>query len=152
MSSVGAVESFAAAMEETGTNVQCEDLVKLYPPLSSFSESKSIDLEKCKFFDLFDTDPAEPRAIMEKKRKDAEVEHGAAYMWEISNSRKHHPLKQNRRYDLRLKPDEKERLAANGVIACERFMYRGFGNIYYNLYSDDLPVTTRLWWTWRRSA
>ncbi|KAG1711403.1 hypothetical protein DVH05_008655 [Phytophthora capsici] len=77
---------------------------------------------------------------MKRKREEAEAEHGEAFVRKILSSRLHHPLKQNRQLDLRLKPEEKERLAAAGAIACERFTYQSFGDIYYMLYSDDLPV------------
>ncbi|KAL3674831.1 hypothetical protein V7S43_000758 [Phytophthora oleae] len=140
MSSEGAAEAFAVTLEETGTHLQCEDLVKLYPPLPPASGNKPIELEKCKYLDLFDADPAEARAAMKRKREEAEAEHGAAFVREILSSKTHHPLRQNRRFDFRLKPEEKERLVATGAIACERLMSWSFGDIYYNLYSDDLPV------------
>ncbi|EGZ30002.1 hypothetical protein PHYSODRAFT_294932 [Phytophthora sojae] len=55
-------------------------------------------------------------------------------------SNRHHPLRKNRCYDFRLTPEEKEKLAANGVVASQRMEAESFGGVYHRLYSDVLPV------------
>ncbi|KAG7387792.1 hypothetical protein PHYPSEUDO_013691 [Phytophthora pseudosyringae] len=77
---------------------------------------------------------------MKRKRAEAEEEHGVEFVQKLLRSKFHHPLKQKRTFDLRLEPEEKTRLAVNGVVASQRFQCSSFGDIYYRLYSDDLPV------------
>ncbi|KAE9297528.1 hypothetical protein PF008_g23720 [Phytophthora fragariae] len=133
--------AFAAALSQTGMSLTSKDLVERYPSCpSSPSDSKPIVLEQCKFFDLFDADPVEAREEMRKKRQEALETHGESYMRSIMRSTRHHPLRKNRQYDFRLTREEKTKLAANGLVASQRMQAESFGDIYYRLYTDDLPV------------
>ncbi|KAL4127731.1 hypothetical protein PRIC2_006730 [Phytophthora ramorum] len=116
MSGWDAGKTFTAALARNGTALTSKDLVEQYPSLSISTADNRIELDKCKFVDLFDTDP------------------------QILRSNRHHPLKKNRRYDFRLEPDEKAKLAGNGIVVSDRMQSKSFGDVYYQLYSDDLPV------------
>ncbi|KAK1947333.1 hypothetical protein P3T76_001343 [Phytophthora citrophthora] len=136
---VGAV--FEATLDRVGTHLTPEDLTKLYPPPPEAKESKTpIVLEDCKFFDLFDADPVESRKAVERQREDAKQQFGASYMSQILMSTTHHPLKRMQTTDYRLTPGEKAKLASNGVVAVERMAAKSFADIYYHLYTDDMPV------------
>ncbi|KAG3101802.1 hypothetical protein PI124_g11907 [Phytophthora idaei] len=137
---MSAAKAFVAALAQTGTSLTSKDLLEQSPSTAPSINSVPIVLEKCKFFDIFDADPAEARASMKRKREKAEEQHGAEFLRQILSSNIHHPLKQKRSFDFRLEPEEKTKLAANGVVAPQRFGFSSFGDIYYRLYSDDLPV------------
>ncbi|KAG6572862.1 uncharacterized protein IUM83_15508 [Phytophthora cinnamomi] len=147
--------AFTAALSRTDTSLTSKDLVEQYPSCPPASpDNKPIVLEQCKFFDLFDANPAEAREEMRKKRQEAVETHGERYMRGIMQSTRHHPLRKDRRYDFRLTAAEKEKLAANGVVASQRMQANSFGEIYYRLYTDDLPVfvtTDSILHAWHRS-
>ncbi|KAG1685757.1 hypothetical protein DVH05_007751 [Phytophthora capsici] len=141
MGGVDVEAAFKATLERIGTHLTPEDLTKLYPSPPSGKENKiPIVLEECKFFELFDEDPAEARKTTELLRKQAEQNHGTSYMSQILNSTTHHPLKRMQTTDYRLTQGEKAKLAYNGVVAVERMSAESFAEIYYHLYTDDMPV------------
>ncbi|POM64013.1 Hypothetical protein PHPALM_20518 [Phytophthora palmivora] len=146
--------AFEAALTRTGTSLTSKDLVDMYPLPSSLTEESPIDLEQCKFFDLFDADPAQAQVEMDKNRQEAEKLHGTEFMQQVKRSKHHHPLKKRRQFDFRLTSKEKEKLAATGVVASQRMQAESFAEIYYRLYSDDLPVfvtTDSILHAWHRS-
>ncbi|POM58474.1 Hypothetical protein PHPALM_36866 [Phytophthora palmivora] len=146
--------AFEAALTRTGTSLTSKNLVDMYPLPSSLTEESPIDLKQCKFFDLFDADPAQARVEMDKKRQEAEKLHGTDFMQQVKRSKHHHPLKKRRQFDFRLTSKEKEKLAATGVVASQRMQAESFAEIYYRLYSDDLPVfvtTDSILHAWHRS-
>ncbi|KAG7378250.1 hypothetical protein PHYPSEUDO_010314 [Phytophthora pseudosyringae] len=133
--------AFAATLQRIGTNLTSDDLVKLYPMGSSRKEGDApIVLSDCKYFDLFDADPVKARKETERLREEANNLHGPLYVSQIMMSTAHHPLKKMQTTDYRLKPGEKTKLAANGVVAVERMPAASFADIYYRLYTDDMPV------------
>ncbi|KAL3674614.1 hypothetical protein V7S43_000557 [Phytophthora oleae] len=132
--------AFEATLKRIGTKLTPEDLTKLYPPPNGDEKDTPILLEDCKFFDLFDADPVESRKITERLREDAAQQHGASYMNQILMSTTHHPLKRMQTTDYRLTPGEKAKLASNGVVVVERMPAKSFADIYYHLYTDDMPV------------
>ncbi|KAL4154745.1 hypothetical protein PRNP1_006861 [Phytophthora ramorum] len=133
-------KTFTAALARNGTALTSKDLVEQYPSLSISTADSRIELDKCKFVDLFDTDPVQAREAMTRKREEVEEHFGVQYLQQILRSNRHHPLKKNRRYDCRLEPDEKAKLAGNGIVVSDRMQSKSFGDVYYQLYSDDLPV------------
>ncbi|KAH7488727.1 uncharacterized protein KRP23_2672 [Phytophthora ramorum] len=133
-------KTFTAALARNGTALTSKDLVERYPSLSISTADNRIELDKCKFVDLFDTDPVQAREPMKRKREEVEEHYGVQYLQQILRSNHHHPLKKNRRYDFRLEPDEKAKLAGNGIVVSDRMQSKSFGDVYYQLYSDDLPV------------
>ncbi|ETI34158.1 hypothetical protein F443_19289 [Phytophthora nicotianae P1569] len=132
--------AFAATLERVGTQLTSEDLVKLYPVSCAQETDAPVKLEDCKFFDLFAADPMKARGDTERLRNEAKQQHGASFVDQILTSTTHHPLKRMQTTDYRLKPDEKANLAANGVVAVERMPAESFADIYYRLYTDDMPV------------
>ncbi|KAG3006230.1 hypothetical protein JG687_00013283 [Phytophthora cactorum] len=151
---MSAAKAFVAALAQTGTSLTSKDLLEQYPSTAPSTNSVPLVLEKCKFFDTFDAGPAESRASMKRKREKAEEQHGAEFVRQILSSNVHHPLKQKRSFDFRLEPEEKTKLAANGVVASHRFGFSSFGDIYYRLYSDGLLVfvtSNSILHAWHRS-
>ncbi|ETN17642.1 hypothetical protein PPTG_05391 [Phytophthora nicotianae INRA-310] len=146
--------AFDAALARTGTSLTSRDLVAMYPSQPSLVDNSPIDLERCKSFDLFNADPAKARDEMEKKREDAQKLHGAEFIRQLKRSKHHHPLKKNRQFDFRLTQEERSTLAATGVVASQRMQAESFAEIYYRLYTDDLPVyvtTDSILHAWHRS-
>ncbi|RLN93150.1 hypothetical protein BBJ28_00013355 [Nothophytophthora sp. Chile5] len=144
--------AFTATLKRIGTALTSEDLLKLYPTDAEASEP--IALEECKFFDLFDADPAEARQQQQLERERAQENHGAEYVEDVMMSMYHHPLKKSRAFDFRLEPTEKAQLVANGVVASQRMHAESFAEVYYRLYTDDMPVfvtTDSVLHAWHRS-
>ncbi|KAG7375865.1 hypothetical protein PHYPSEUDO_014969, partial [Phytophthora pseudosyringae] len=144
--------AFDAVLARTGTSLMSKDLVDRYPP--SLPDTAPVELEKCQFFDLFNADPAKAREEMDKTRQDAQKLHGVEFMQQLQRSKHHHPLKKNRQFDFRLTPEEKTKLETNGVVAVQRMQAQSFAEIYYRLYTDDLPVyvtTDSILHAWHRS-
>ncbi|KAG3201794.1 hypothetical protein PC128_g3661 [Phytophthora cactorum] len=133
--------AFAATLKQIGTELTSDDLVKLYPVSSGAKDIGTlIKLEDCKYFDLFDADPVKAREETERLREEEEEQYGPSYVNQILMSTMHHPLKRMQTTDYRLKPCEKAKLKANGVVAVERMPAESFADIYYRLYTDDMPV------------
>ncbi|RLN55533.1 hypothetical protein BBJ28_00002767 [Nothophytophthora sp. Chile5] len=144
--------AFTATLKRIGTDLTSADLVKLYP--TDAEASGPIALEECKFFDLFDADPAEVRQQQQLEREKAQETHGAEHMERVMMSMYHNPLKKSRAFDFRLEPTEKTQLAANGVVASQRMHAESFAAVYYRLYTDDMPVfvtTDSVLHAWHRS-
>lgn len=73
-----------------------------------------------------------------------------ALFWEAYDSSKPN----SRLYDFRLNGNEKSLLMTNGFVVSERLGSDTFGNLYYRIYSDDLPVfitTDSILQAWHRS-
>ncbi|RLN71908.1 hypothetical protein BBJ28_00025554 [Nothophytophthora sp. Chile5] len=136
--------AFAATLKQIGTALTSEDLVKLYPPrpaeVKGTDENVPIVLENCKFYDMFDADPAEINKEMDRMREEAQEIHGAEYVERVKSSDVHHPLKKNRTFDYRLNPAEKSKLVDSGFVASQCMSAESFAEIYYRLYTDDMPV------------
>jgi hypothetical protein len=133
--------AFTAKLKQIGTRLTSEDLLKLYPADATTNEGEApLVLEECKFFDLFDADPAKVRKETERLREEVRQQNGVLHLNQILMSPRHHPLKRMQTFDYRLKPAEKAKLAANGVVAVERLSGESFADIYYHMYTDDMPV------------
>lgn len=136
------VESyFASALQSVGANLTHQDLRERYSALPSHAEGPAAsDLDQCKFYEMFAADPEVEEIKLDRARKEAEARLTREEYWDILSSNKHHPLRKHRRYDFRLNDQEKSRLAANGFAVSQRLQAKSFADIYYQLYSDDMPV------------
>jgi len=87
-----------------------QEFAKRYPAKAEYLNKMSWDPTSGKYFDDFSKDPATIKA----------GRHG--------------------RYDFRLKPDELARFKENGFVVSERMGAASFGEMYYRIWSRDLPV------------
>ncbi|RLN91997.1 hypothetical protein BBJ28_00006820 [Nothophytophthora sp. Chile5] len=134
--------AFAATLRQIGTALAPEDLAALYPSPGADAAQRAVPttLEECKFFDLFDADPAEVNMKMEIAREKATEKYGTQNVTRTLRGKRHHPLKKSRQFDFRLQPEEKARLETTGLVVSQRLQAKSFAEIYYRLYTDDMPV------------
>ncbi|OWZ09311.1 hypothetical protein PHMEG_00018007 [Phytophthora megakarya] len=99
--------AFDTALIRTGMWSTSNDLVDMYPLPSSVTKDNPIKLERCKFFDLFDADPAQVREEMKRKQQEAQKFYGSNFMQQLKRSKHHHPFKKARQFDFRLTSEEK---------------------------------------------
>jgi hypothetical protein len=100
-------------------------------PLSQALSALTGDPTRARFWDLFQEDPAT---------------YGAKAT--------HHPGSSGVLRDFRLNPDELDHLRRNGFVVSERLGARSFGDLFYWIYSRDLPVfisSDALLHAWHRS-
>ncbi|KAK1944383.1 hypothetical protein P3T76_004295 [Phytophthora citrophthora] len=138
----GVGAAFEATLKRVGTKLTSDDLTRLYPTPTAWSEKEintPLVLEDCKFFDLFDADPVEVGKENERIREQARQHLMDFTLNLMMSSKKLRPLKRTPA-DYRLKPDEKAKLASNGFVVVERMPAESFAEIYYRLYTDDMPV------------
>lgn len=112
---------FQATLARVGANNEPRDMLEQYPSVTRASPGP-IDLERCEFFDMFNADPA---AVGGSK---------------AGGGRGKNASKKGRQFDFRLRGDEKQRLVADGFVAAQRLQAESFAEVYYRLYSDDMPV------------
>lgn len=105
-----------------------EDFVSIYQPTNQYLPQVTFDPTTAEFWNLFSIDPA---------------------VWNATNSY------QNRRvFDFRLNPTELAVFQTNGFVVSQRLERRSFADVYYDLYTDDLPVfvtTDSVLQAWHRS-
>jgi len=90
------------------------DFVSIYQPTNQYLPQLTFDPTTAEFWNLFSIDPA---------------------VWNATNSF------QNRRvFDFRLNPTELAVFQTNGFVVSQRLERRSFADVYYDLYTDDLPV------------
>ncbi|TMW64948.1 hypothetical protein Poli38472_009115 [Pythium oligandrum] len=130
--------AFETTLVSQGTAKTPHDLVSKYP--SSKTPVTPVTLEQCEFFGDFMADPEQVTAMIKRAREEAELKYGKKYVRDIMWSNKHHELKKHRQYDFRLQPHELERLAKQGFAVSTRLQTKSFADLYYHLYTDDLPV------------
>jgi hypothetical protein len=121
MGSGGLDALFQATLARVGANREPRGLQEQYPFVFCPSPGP-IDLERCEFFDMFNVDPA------------------VAGGNKAGGGRGKHASKKGRQFDFRLQGEEKHRLATHGFVAVQRLQAESFAEVYYRLYSDDMPV------------
>ncbi len=90
------------------------NFVATYQPTNQYLSQITFDPTTAEFWNLFSIDPA---------------------IWNATNSF------QNRRvFDYRLNPTELAVFQTNGFVVSQRLERRSFADVYYDLYTDDLPV------------
>ncbi|KAF1328985.1 hypothetical protein FI667_g6480, partial [Globisporangium splendens] len=140
-----------------GADLPAEELLSRYPPRPSASSTPSEaanELNACMFYSDFAASPSEINAQREQVRQNAKDVHGEKYVQNLLDSPQHHELKKERQFDFRLKDPEMQRLAQNGFVVSQRMSAESFAEVYYQLYTDDMPVyitTDSILHAWHRS-
>ena len=104
---------FGQQLQQLG-QLSLADFVSTYQPTNQYLPQITFDPTTADFWNLFSIDPA---------------------VWNATNS------PQNWRvYDFRLNPAEFAVFQTNGFVVSQRLERRSFADVYYNLFTDDLPV------------
>ncbi|KAJ0395107.1 hypothetical protein P43SY_004659 [Pythium insidiosum] len=142
MQATTALSSFDLERKALPEDLSHEDLQRLYGATDDAEEDAPVveSLEKCKFFDRFNLDINKFNADQEKKKNEFIEKNGDDAWWDIMFSNKHHDLKSRRSVDYRLNKEEHERLRSNGVVVLSRLAHESFGDAYYSIYNNDLPL------------
>lgn len=105
--------AFGQQLQQLG-QLSLENFVSIYQPTNQYLPQVTFDPTTAEFWNLFSIDPA---------------------VWNATNSF------QNRRvFDFRLNPTELAVFQTNGFVVSQRLERRSFADVYYDLYTDDLPV------------
>ncbi len=105
--------AFGQELQQLG-QLSLSDFVSTYQPTNQYLPQITFDPGTADFWNLFSVDPA---------------------VWNATNSY------QNRRlFDFRLNPAELAVFQTNGFVVSQRLERRSFADVYYDLYTDDLPV------------
>ena len=105
--------SFARQLQQLG-QLSLDDFVSIYQPTNQYLPQITFDPTTAEFWNLFSIDPA---------------------VWNATNSF------QNRRVnDFRLNAAESAVFQTNGFVVSQRMERRSFADVYYDIYTDDLPV------------
>ena len=105
--------AFGQQLQQLG-QLSLADFVSTYQPTNQYLPQITFDPTTADFWNLFSIDPA---------------------VWNATNSW------QNRRvFDFRLNPAELAVFQTNGFVVSQRLERRSFADVYYDLYTDDLPV------------
>ena len=105
-----------------------EDFVARYGPTNEYLLQISFDPTTAQFWDWFNVDPA---------------------IWNATNS-----YQDRRLYDFRLNPQEFAVFQTNGFVVSQRLERDSFADVFYDIYTDDLPVfvtTDAILHAWHRS-
>lgn len=94
--------------------LRLEDFVSRYLPTNQYLPQITFDPTAGDFWNLFSLDPA---------------------VWNATNS-----WQNQRAFDFRLNPTESAVFQTNGFVVSQRLERRSFADVYYDLYTDDLPV------------
>ena len=105
--------AFGQQLQQVG-QLSLENFVSTYLPTNSYLPQITFDPTTADFWNLFNADPA---------------------VWNATNS---YP---NRRlFDFRLNPTEFAVFQTNGFVVSQRLERRSFADVYYDIYTEDLPV------------
>lgn len=140
METQGIEAAYASALCEIGPDRTHGDLLKRHPVAAKARDVSTIKTDECKFYEDFAAEPTQANARLQQTIEAARKQRGDEYVDEILDSGSHHPLKRQRRVDFRLNAAEIERLTTNGFVVSRRLSAESFAEIYYRLYTDDMPV------------
>lgn len=119
--------AFGQQMQQIG-QLPLEDFVSLYTPTNQYLAQLTFDPTTSEYWNLYSIDPA---------------------VWNATNSF------QNRRlFDFRLNPQESAVFQTNGFVVSQRMQRKSFADVYYDIYTDELPVyvtTDSILQAWHRS-
>jgi hypothetical protein len=105
--------AFGQQIRQIG-QLSLEDFVSTYKVTNQYLPQLTFDPTTAEFWNLFSIAPA---------------------VWNATNS------PENRRaFDFRLNPTELAVFQTNGFVVSQRLERRSFADVYYDLYTDDLPV------------
>lgn len=119
--------AFGQQLRQLG-QLSLEDFVSTYQPTNHYLPQLTFDPTTAEFWNLFSIDPA---------------------VWNATNS-----WPNQRVFDFRLNPTELAVFQTNGFVVSQRLERRSFADVYYDLYTDDLPVfvtTDSVLQAWHRS-
>jgi hypothetical protein len=105
-----------------------EDFVAMYAPTNEYLLQITFDPTTAEFWNWFNVDPA---------------------VWNATNS-----WSNRRVYDFRLNPQEFAVFQTNGFVVSQRMERESFADVFYDIYTDDLPVfvtTDAILHAWHRS-
>src|SRR6478609_11833973 len=105
--------AFGQQLHQLG-RLSLEDFVTTYQPTNQYLPQVTFDPTTAEFWNLFSIDPA---------------------VWNATNS-----YFNQRVFDFRLNPTELAVFQTNGFVVSQRLERRSFADVYYDLYTDDLPV------------
>lgn len=104
------------------------EFVARYEPTNQYLPQISFDPTTAEYWDLFNMDPA---------------------IWNATNN-----WPNNRLFDFRLNPQEFAVFRTNGFVVSQRLERESFADVFYDIYTDDLPVlvtTDSILHAWHRS-
>lgn len=104
---------FGQQLQQLG-QLSLADFVSTYQPTNQYLPQITFDPTTAEFWNLFNMDPA---------------------VWNATNA-----YQNWRVFDFRLNPTELAVFQTNGFVASQRLERRSFADVYYDLYTDDLPV------------
>ena len=104
---------FGQQLQQLG-QLSLEDFVSAYQPTNHYLPQITFDPTTAEFWNLFSMDPT---------------------VWNATNS-----FQNRRMFDFRLNPAELAVFQTNGFVVSQRLERRSFADVYYDLYTDDLPV------------
>jgi len=119
--------AFGQQLQQLG-QLSLADFVATYQITNQYLPQITFDPTTADFWNLFSIDPA---------------------VWNATNS-----YYTQRVFDFRLNPTELEVFQTNGFVVSQRLERRSFADVYYDLYTDDLPVfvtTDSILHAWHRS-
>jgi hypothetical protein len=119
--------AFSQELQRLG-QLPLDDFVALYGPTNEYLPQITFDPTTAEFWDWFNVDPA---------------------VWNATNSWPNYRL-----YDFRLNPQEFAVLQTNGFVVSQRLERDSFADVFYDIYTDDLPVfvtTDSILHAWHRS-
>lgn len=105
--------AFGQQIQQLG-QLSLEDFVSTYLPTNQYLPQVTFDPTTAEFWNLFSIDPA---------------------VWNATNS-----FQNRRAFDFRLNPTELAVFQTNGFVVSQRLERRSFADVYYDVYTDDLPV------------
>ncbi len=109
----GYATAFGQQFQQLG-QLSLEDFVSTYQSTNQYLPQVTFDPTTAEFWNLFSIDPA---------------------VWNSTN-----PWPNQRVFDFRLNPTELAVFQTNGFVVSQRLERRSFADVYYDLYTDDLPV------------
>jgi len=118
---------FSKELQRLG-QLSLEDFVTLYTPTNQYLPQISFDPTTAEFWNLFSIDPA---------------------VWNATNN-----YYNQRLYDFRLNPQEFAVFQTNGFVVSQRLERESFADVFYDIYTDDLPVfvpTDAILHAWHRT-
>jgi hypothetical protein len=105
--------AFGQQLQQLG-QLPIDAFVSAYQPTNQYLSQITFDPTTAEFWNLFNMDPA---------------------VWNATNS-----WQNQRVFDFRLNPAELAVFQTNGFVVSQRLERRSFADVYYDLYTDDLPV------------
>lgn len=105
--------AFGQQIRQLG-QVSLEDFVSIYQPTNQYLPQVTFDPTTADYWNLFNLDPA---------------------VWNATNSWPNLKV-----FDFRLNPTERAVFQTNGFVVSQRLERRSVADVYYDLYTDDLPV------------